>query len=113
VSQHNGYIGPWHSSTHALSIDRPSPQHTVKTDGITGTAADWPEVCELQYLFDLPNAPHSAPETPRRSRTLYPVGCPAQVRTAVMTTPATSLGWEIMTTCEAPSISVTVAPMRW
>ena len=32
--------------------------------------------------------------------------------TAVMTTSATSLGWEIMTTCEAPSISVTVAPMR-
>jgi len=37
---------------------------------------------------------------------------PAQVRAAVMTTSATSLGWEIMTTCEAPSISVTVAPIR-
>ena len=36
----------------------------------------------------------------------------AQARTAVMTTSATSLGWEIMATCEAPSISVTVAPMR-
>ena len=30
-----------------------------------------------------------------------------------MTTCATSLGWEIMTTYEAPLISVTVAPMRW
>ena len=29
-----------------------------------------------------------------------------------MTTSATSLGWEIMTPCEAPSISVTVAPIR-
>ena len=38
--------------------------------------------------------------------------CAAQVRTAVMTISATSLGWEIMTTCEAPSISVTVAPIR-
>ncbi len=38
--------------------------------------------------------------------------CPAQARTAVMTTFATSLGWEIMETCEAPSISVTVAPAR-
>jgi hypothetical protein len=36
----------------------------------------------------------------------------AQVRTAVMTTSATSLGWEIITACEAPLISVTVAPMR-
>jgi hypothetical protein len=36
----------------------------------------------------------------------------AHVRAAVMTTSATSLGWEIMTTCEAPSISVTVAPIR-
>ena len=36
----------------------------------------------------------------------------AQARTAVLTTPATSLGWEIMATCEAPSISVTAAPMR-
>ena len=34
------------------------------------------------------------------------------LRTAVMTTRATSLGCEIMTTCEAPSTSVTVAPMR-
>jgi hypothetical protein len=33
-------------------------------------------------------------------------------RTAVMTTSATSLGWEIMATCDDPSISVTVAPMR-
>jgi hypothetical protein len=32
--------------------------------------------------------------------------------TAVMPTSATSWGWEIMTTCEAPSTSVTVAPMR-
>jgi len=32
----------------------------------------------------------------------------ARVRTAVLTTSATSLGWEIMTTCEAPLISVTV-----
>jgi hypothetical protein len=35
-----------------------------------------------------------------------------------MTTSAISLGWEIMTTCEPPLISVTVAPMgselkRW
>ena len=29
-----------------------------------------------------------------------------------MTTAATFLGWEIMETCEAPSISVTVAPAR-
>lgn len=28
------------------------------------------------------------------------------LRTAVTTTSATSLGWEIMATCEAPSISV-------
>lgn len=39
-------------------------------------------------------------------------GWPAEAWTAVITTSATSLGWEIMTTCEAPSISVTVAPMR-
>jgi hypothetical protein len=39
-------------------------------------------------------------------------GWDAQARTAVMTTSATSLGWEIMTTCEAPSISVISAPMR-
>jgi hypothetical protein len=39
-------------------------------------------------------------------------GCAAQARTAVMTTSATSLGWEIIATCEAPSISVTVAPIR-
>jgi hypothetical protein len=47
VSQHNGYIGLRHSGTHTLSIDRPSPQHTVNSDGIAGTAADsltgWPE----------------------------------------------------------------------
>ena len=36
----------------------------------------------------------------------------AHLRSAVMTTFATSLGWEIMTTWEAPSTSVTVAPMR-
>jgi hypothetical protein len=40
VSQHNGYIGLRHSGTHALSIDQPSPRHTVNSDGITGTAAD-------------------------------------------------------------------------
>ncbi len=34
------------------------------------------------------------------------------VRAAVMTTAATSLGWEIMTTWEAPSTSVIWAPMR-
>jgi hypothetical protein len=39
-------------------------------------------------------------------------GCMAVARTAVMTTSATSFGWEIITTWEAPSISVTVASMR-
>src|SRR5262249_27229942 len=39
-------------------------------------------------------------------------GCITVAWTAVMTTSATSLGWEIMTTCDAPSISVTVAPIR-
>ena len=37
---------------------------------------------------------------------------PAQARTAVITISATSFGCEIMTTCEAPSISVVCAPMR-
>jgi hypothetical protein len=42
VSQHHGYIGLRHSRTHTLSIDRPSPQHTVNSDGVTGTAAGSP-----------------------------------------------------------------------
>ena len=46
------------------------------------------------------------------SQPLDQAGCAAQARRALLTTSATSLGWEIMTTCEAPSISVTVAPMR-
>jgi hypothetical protein len=46
------------------------------------------------------------------ARQAYEAGCTAQPRIAVMTTSATSLGWEIMATWEEPSISVTVAPMR-